>query len=219
MEQAQLQNKSVLDVGCGYGFYSLIAERLGASRIEGVDFSPEMIKLALEYKAKNESKVNYSIASMEKLPFPNNSFDVVISGMAMDVEDLNPAFSELDRVLTKNGNVIFSVPHPTNTHGKFDENGNFILNGYFKNGRYLSTWHTGDDKPITFSRPNKTIQDYTEALHSNNFVLIRLFESNPIFKEDDTAAVKLATRMTNIPAYLIIMAKKMNFPLLYPQLL
>lgn len=208
LEQTQIKDKSVLDVGCGYGFYALISEKMGAKNIEGVDFSPEMIKLALDYKAKNQSKVNFSVARIEELPFAKNSFDVVTSGMAMDIEDLNKAFSELNRVLTKDGVIIFSVPHPTSTHGKFDENGNFILKDYFSNKSYTSTWRTENDEPLTFNRPNKTIEDYTEALYRNNFALIRLFESRPVYKEEDIAAKKLGVRMNNIPTYLIILAKK-----------
>jgi len=77
LEQTQIKNKSVLDVGCGFGFYTLLLERMGVTHIEGVDFSPEMIKLALDYKEKNKSMANFSVALAEALPFPSNSFDVI----------------------------------------------------------------------------------------------------------------------------------------------
>jgi len=41
--------KSVLDVGCGSGRYALGMHKIGVKKITGVDFSPEMIRLAVEY--------------------------------------------------------------------------------------------------------------------------------------------------------------------------
>lgn len=211
MEQTQMMGKSVLDVGCGYGFYSFISEKMGAINIEGIDFSPEMIKLALEYKAKKGSEVNFSVARIEELPFAKNSFDVITSGMAIDVENLSQAFSELCRVLKNKGSVIFSIPHPVSTHGRFNESGNFELEEYFSSRSYISMWYTENGNPVTFRRPNKTIEDYIEALYKNNFVLLRLFESRPIYKAEDATAAKLGIRMVNIPTYLIILAKKAEF--------
>ena len=129
--------------------------------------------------------------------------------MAIDVENLDLAFSELSRVLTSNGKIIFSVPHPTKTHGKYDENGKFIFGEYFTSDSYASTWsYDKDTPPITFNRPNKKIEDYTEALYKNHFVLRRLFESKPIFSEEDDNAKKLETKMISVPTYLIISAEK-----------
>lgn len=209
LEQTQIKNKSVLDVGCGFGFYTLLLERMGATHIEGVDFSPEMIQLALDYKVKNKSMANFSVARAEALPFPSNSFDVITSGMAIDVENLDLAFSELSRVLTPNGIIIFSVPHPTKTHGKYDENGKFVFGDYFTSDSYVSTWsYDKDVPPVTFNRPNKKIEDYTEALYKNHFVLRRLFESKPIFNEGDDSAKRLEAKMISVPTYLIISAEK-----------
>ena len=46
------RNMSVLDVGCGAGAYAAaLAERVG--RVDGVDFSPEMVRLGREYAERN----------------------------------------------------------------------------------------------------------------------------------------------------------------------
>src|SRR5262245_11482883 len=41
-----LAGKSVLDLACGFGFYTRLLKRHGAAQVLGVDISPEMIRLA-----------------------------------------------------------------------------------------------------------------------------------------------------------------------------
>jgi SAM-dependent methyltransferase len=47
-----VQGKSVLDVGCGPGHYSITLAQRGASRVVGIDFADGMLKLATEHAEK-----------------------------------------------------------------------------------------------------------------------------------------------------------------------
>ncbi len=47
-----VQGKSVLDVGCGPGHYSITLAQRGASRVIGIDFADGMLKLATEHAKK-----------------------------------------------------------------------------------------------------------------------------------------------------------------------
>ena len=47
-----VQGKSVLDVGCGPGHYSITVAQRGASRVVGIDFADGMLKLAEEHARK-----------------------------------------------------------------------------------------------------------------------------------------------------------------------
>ena len=95
----------VLDVGCGAGFLSNDLARNGL-HVTGVDLSGERLKVAKKY---DETKsVHYQIADAYKLPFPDQSFDVLT---AMDflehVEDPKLVIKEFSRVLKPNGIFIF----------------------------------------------------------------------------------------------------------------
>lgn len=71
----------VLDVGCGTGTLAIAARRhVGpAGKVYGVDASPEMIARAQQKAKKAGADVTFANAFAEKLPFPDATFDVVLS--------------------------------------------------------------------------------------------------------------------------------------------
>ena len=53
-----------------------------------------------------------------KLPFPDNSFDLIISSSVLEhVEDINACISEANRVLKPNGEFLSVVPFINHVHG------------------------------------------------------------------------------------------------------
>lgn len=54
-----LSGKTVLDLACGDGFYTRLLKLRGASSVEGVDISAEMIRLAQEAETKNPLGISY----------------------------------------------------------------------------------------------------------------------------------------------------------------
>ena len=58
---------------------------------------------------------------MTDLPYKNNSFDMVVSNLAIDhVKNLNKAFKEMIRVCKKKGHIIVSTIHPDGKKGLRD---------------------------------------------------------------------------------------------------
>lgn len=64
----ELAGRSLLDVGCGEGFYARRARAAGASRVTGVDLSPAMIALAREAEAAAPLGIEYHVADAAGLP-------------------------------------------------------------------------------------------------------------------------------------------------------
>jgi ubiquinone/menaquinone biosynthesis C-methylase UbiE len=114
LEGARLKpGMRVLDLASGVGEPAIaIAEAVGASgHVTGTDVGPGMIAFAAELaRKKGLSNIDFRVADVESLPFPDNSFDVVSSrfGVMFFVDQVK-AFRECLRVLKSAGRVSFVV--------------------------------------------------------------------------------------------------------------
>ncbi len=94
----------VLDVGTGTGILGIIAEKLGAIKIEGIDNDPEALRVARENLEKNNSKV-FSITESD-LSQVTDKFDLVIANIIDGVLlQLKP---DIIRVCASGGKIILS---------------------------------------------------------------------------------------------------------------
>ncbi len=104
---------SVLDVACGTGNLTLTAASYAGpqGKVHGIDASPEMIDVARKKAARAGTGVVFDVGLAEKLPFPDATFDVIISRLAIHhlPEELkHAAFAEMLRVLKPGGRVLIA---------------------------------------------------------------------------------------------------------------
>jgi ubiquinone/menaquinone biosynthesis C-methylase UbiE len=86
LDQAQLKpGESILDVGCGTGGVTIPAKkRVGQNgSAAGIDPAPEMIAVAKRKAERAGIQIDFRVAVIESLPFPDESFDVVTSSLMM----------------------------------------------------------------------------------------------------------------------------------------
>jgi 2-polyprenyl-3-methyl-5-hydroxy-6-metoxy-1,4-benzoquinol methylase len=99
------KNAVVLDAGCGNGSYLIDENRTKIAWAVGVDISADFVK-------KNIGLDQIKISNLEKLPFADESFDVVVSLWVLEhLEHPDQVLSEVNRVLKPGGVFLFATPN------------------------------------------------------------------------------------------------------------
>ncbi len=100
----ELGQKSFLDIATGTGDLAFTLEKLHPESVTAVDLSDNMLEIAGKKGQKRHSKVTFSQADAENLPFPENHFDLVTVAFGVrNYEDLEKGLSEIFRVLKPGG--------------------------------------------------------------------------------------------------------------------
>jgi ubiquinone/menaquinone biosynthesis C-methylase UbiE len=103
---------AVLDLGSGAGNDCFIARTIVSEngKVTGLDFTEEMVQKARKNLVKTGFKnIEFIQGDIEKMPLPDDSFDVVISNCVLNlVPDKQKAFSEIFRVLKPGGHFCIS---------------------------------------------------------------------------------------------------------------
>lgn len=101
----------VLDIGCGIGNYLEELIQRGYS-VTGVDVSINMLQISKDHLQKYISHPPLGLADIEKLPFNNNEFDIIICvGVLEYLKRDDFAISEVSRVLKPGGRFFLSLPN------------------------------------------------------------------------------------------------------------
>lgn len=103
------KNKIVLDCGCGSGVYTFDISKKAKMAV-GLDISEWALRRA--GKRVNTNNIFFLAGDSERLPFRNESFDVVVNTAVFQYYE-NPVnmVSEMRRVLKPNGLVLCEVPY------------------------------------------------------------------------------------------------------------
>lgn len=116
-----IKGKTILDIGCGDGLYSVTFLKLGAEKVCGQDLSENYIKDAIR-KSIELGYINFTgkVGDCSNLQFEDNSFDIIFSGDVFEhiTDELKLKFiQEAYRVLKPGG--IFTVKTPNKSYLKF----------------------------------------------------------------------------------------------------
>ena len=96
----------VLDLGTGLGYLAGVAARLGHDAV-GIDIAPRMIERARERAERLDLTIDLRVADVDRLPFPDGSFDAVSErNVLWTMPDPPAALAEIARVLRPGGHLL-----------------------------------------------------------------------------------------------------------------
>lgn len=113
----ELKGKTILDMGCGYGLYSLTFLMMGAELVCGQDIDKEALDKAISIMEK--FNFQYKVGDCAEIQYEDNYFDLVFAGDLFEHVTLNKKkdfISEAYRVLKPGG--IFTIKTPNKSYLK-----------------------------------------------------------------------------------------------------
>lgn len=121
---------TILDAGCGGGAaITLLAKHSTKGLIVGIDHSGDMVKLSKEINKAliNTNRIQIYQASISKLPFLNDTFNLVTAFETYAFwPDIPNDFKEIQRVIRPGGKFI--LVHSAYKHTLFEERNNYWSN-------------------------------------------------------------------------------------------
>jgi ribosomal protein L11 methyltransferase len=81
LEAHPVQGLSVLDYGCGSGILAMVAKKLGAAQVLGVDIDPQAIESANYNAGRNHCKIVFFLPDAFALSAANQQFDIVVANI------------------------------------------------------------------------------------------------------------------------------------------
>ncbi|MBV8328592.1 class I SAM-dependent methyltransferase [Chryseobacterium sp.] len=175
------KGKTVLDLGCGFGWHCRYAIENGATSVIGIDLSEKMLARAKEIN--NPEGIQYEKKALEDADYPDQSFDIVLSSLTLHyVESLETIVQNIYRWLNFGGYFIFSVEHPifTAEGGQdwiYDKNGEktcWPVDRYFIEGTRNTTFL--GENVIKYHR---TLTSYVNTLLKHGFKIREVVEPQP----------------------------------------
>jgi len=153
------EGKKVLEYGCATGGTTFSWARRGA-KVFGIDISEEAVKKAKQAAENENLDVDFAVMNAEDLQFPNQSFDLIVGTGILHHLNLNRSYSELSRVLTKDGFALFIEPMGHNP----------LINFY----RWLTPKMRTDDEHPFRANDIKLASQYFEKIEVEYYNLLSL---------------------------------------------
>lgn len=176
-----LKGKTVLDIGCGFGWHERYMVENGAGSVIAADISHRMLERAR--RENGFENVTYLNTAMEDLEFDNDSFDMVFSSLAMHyTSEYRILVARIHHWLKDGGVFLFSTEHPVftstgNEDWLYGPDGNilcFPVDGYFMQGKRKAVFLKQE-----VVKYHRTLTEYVNTLIDGGFAIEKLVEPEP----------------------------------------
>lgn len=140
-----LPGARVLDLGCGFGWFSRFAREQGAASVLGLEISENMLGRARAMT--QDAAIEYRRADLETAELPEAEFDLAFSSLTLHyIADLEGLLARIQRSLVPGGMLVLSMEHPifmAPSRPEWQaEDGRHVwpLDGYFHEGARIKEW-------------------------------------------------------------------------------
>ena len=181
VDDSDVRNKIVLDIGCGFGWFELNGLQRQVAHITGTEISEKDLETARKYIKSD--KIDFKVGSATDLPFEDQSFDTIVSWEVIEHIPKNAEdkmFQEVNRVLKDNGVFYLSAPYDSFFSKIFDP-------------AWWLIWHRhySEEKLVSLSESNGFITEkfvlnggWGEIVAMNNLYIAKwVFRRRPFFEE------------------------------------
>jgi 2-polyprenyl-3-methyl-5-hydroxy-6-metoxy-1,4-benzoquinol methylase len=181
-----VNNKQVLDLGCGDGRYSIVMAKMGAT-VTGIDASKHQIEIA--EKKHPHNNIEYAIGDASDIEqIKAQTIDLVLMNLVVpDMKNnniLERTFLQIKRVLKQNGRFIFSTLHPlylSPDQDQYDRATGFKKENYYKEGHsYKAESKISGGSDFTFNETHFSLTFLSKVLEKNGFLIKRIIESKSV---------------------------------------
>lgn len=201
-----IENRTVLDLGCGFGPHAKYYVEQGAKKVTGVDISEKMLEHAKEING--DPRIEYvrcDIASPELLEL--GKFDVVCSSLTIHyIEDLGSLFANIAKMMEPGSVFLFSMEHPIATANNDEGRTNNLTDGYMLKHYSEEGVRTGEWIGAPITKYHHKFMTVMNSLIEAGFVIDKVMEPMP-----SKRLMKKVPRMkkqVNRPSYLIVRSVK-----------
>ncbi|WAO96002.1 Methyltransf-11 domain-containing protein [Fusarium falciforme] len=207
-----LKGLSVIDLGCGFGWFARWARKAGAEFVCGIDISQNMLDRA--QAMTDDPNIRYERGDMDSLMLPEsceNRYEVAFSSLTIHyLAHLAEFAKHVHRSLKRGGLFVFSVEHPVYTapsHPAFitDEASGreyWPLDSYHKEGMRLTKWLIEG-----VEKHHRTVATYINTFLQAGFELTGFDEWRPTPEELKTYPYS-GHRVLQRPVYLVMAVRK-----------
>ena len=207
----------VLDLGCGVGYFSRQMAQKGASKVAGIDISPNQLAHARRLEEKERLGIEYiqGDAATVTENLPDASFDLVTACVSLvDMPDPGRVIHGAYRALRDQGRLVFTNTHPiTDTMSREwirDHDGNKLglqIADYFDETPFTLTWMNDRYKyPFQTTGNNYTTQTWMRWVIHAGFIIEDFIE--PVATDEAIAEWPGLDDTRIVPTFLIIVARK-----------
>ena len=208
---------SVLDLGCGSGYFSREMAKRGAERVLGIDISPRQIEHAKRLEKRDVCGIEYQVQDVTDAVFelPAASFDLVTACVSLqDMPDPERVIQGSSRVLKPGGRFVFTICHPvTDTiHREWvrDEDGRKLalkIAGYYDPTPFRITWLSNRlGYPFATTMMHATLSQWMRWVIGAGFRIIDVVEP---YASDEALESRPELDDTRIvPTFLQVVAEK-----------
>lgn len=206
-----LKDKTILDLGCGFGEACVEYINLGAKNVIGIDISKRMLEVANLFN--KDDKIEYINMPIEDINKLDLKFDIICSSLVLHyISDYKGLVNKIYNTLNKDGYFIFSIEHPLGStyqdgrgpRWEKDENGNKVCSRLFDyciEGKRLSKWFD-----IAVEKYHRTFQTILNSLIEVGFSIDKILE--PILSEEEMKKYPEFMDNYHRPDFLLIKAYK-----------